>query len=56
MAGVLEGVLESQILLANGRLGRGMAREVDWGDRWWFGGCDRGLLRWRAVERVLKDA
>lgn len=56
MAGILEGVLQSYVFFGEGGVGGGLAGEVDGGDGWRVGGCDRGLVRWRAVVGVLEDA
>ena len=50
MAGVLEGVLECYVFFAKLVVGRGGAREVDWGDGGRVGGGDWGLLGWGMVE------
>lgn len=56
MAGVLQGVLQGDVFIAELVVGRRGACEVDGGDWWRVGGCDCGLVGRGAVEGVLEDA
>ena len=56
MTGVLKGVLEGYVFFGERGIARGLAGKVDVGDGGRVGGCDGGLVRWRAVVGVLEDA
>jgi hypothetical protein len=56
VAGVLESVVQCDVLFAELVLGWCWAGEVDGGDGWWIGGGDGHLAGWGAVEGVFENS